>query len=134
MGSFYLPLTACQKHQSYEKLNVFNNRERGGGNTSVRDQIVGEFAVIAEFKEDEAANVDRLVNEILALAAKSPGYTTMTEYSIGVQGAPPVKHKQRRMLKLIWEVAEAEVGRMLAADLIERSPSAGSSSPVIDST
>ncbi|CAB0031216.1 unnamed protein product [Trichogramma brassicae] len=72
-----------------------------------------------------------MVEKLLAAEPSSLGLTTLTEHHIDVQGAAPIRHHPRRMSPKMLEVAHAEVDKMLADGVIERSASAWSSAPVI---
>ncbi|CAB0030668.1 unnamed protein product [Trichogramma brassicae] len=88
-------------------------------------------AGLCELSDEQKRALDAMIEKLLAAKPSNLGLTTLTEHHIEVQGAAPIKHLSRRMSPKMLEVAHAEVDKMLADGVIERSASAWSSAPVI---
>ncbi|CAB0039768.1 unnamed protein product [Trichogramma brassicae] len=88
-------------------------------------------AGLRKLSDEQQRALDATVEKLLAAKPSNLGLTTLTEHHIDVQGAAPIKHHPRRMSPKMLEVAHAEVDKMLADGVIERSASAWSSAPAI---
>ena len=84
--------------------------------------IHAECAGISEVMKDEREQVERLVDRVLVYpAAHRVGVTTLTEYTIDIQGATSFKYHPRRMSSKMQQAAIEEVERMYNEGVIERS-------------
>ncbi|KAL7304006.1 hypothetical protein TKK_0000475 [Trichogramma kaykai] len=88
-------------------------------------------AGLCELSDEQKRALEATIERLLATKPSGLGLTTLTEHHIDVQGADPIKHHPRRMSPKMLEIAHAEVEKMLADGVIERSASAWSSAPVI---